>query len=246
MTDADVDGAHIRTLILTLLFREMQELIEAGYVYIAKPPLYKLTQGQQERYIEKESELEEILLGDKLERFEVADHDGQQFKLTDDALAALLAACSSSTRAGRARCAPSTATRSSTFLEESQILDEQITTRRGRCSSCVEPRGPRDASRTRPSSSLSDDGADPRQGRRAQDEPGAHAPPAPLAVRGQRVPPARRACTPSWSSWPARRRSRSRSATRPRRRCRSRTCAARCSRSPPRASSCSASRASAR
>ena len=62
MTDADVDGAHIRTLVLTLLFREMQELIEAGYVYIAKPPLYKLKQGNQERYIEKESELEEILL----------------------------------------------------------------------------------------------------------------------------------------------------------------------------------------
>jgi len=61
MTDADVDGAHIRTLVLTLLFREMQELIEAGYVYIAKPPLYKLKQGARERYIEKDSELEEIL-----------------------------------------------------------------------------------------------------------------------------------------------------------------------------------------
>src|SRR6266487_1694888 len=73
MTDADVDGAHIRTLILTLLFREMQDLIEAGHVYIAKPPLYKLKQGNQERYIEKEIELEEVLLSDKLERFEVFD-----------------------------------------------------------------------------------------------------------------------------------------------------------------------------
>ena len=92
MTDADVDGAHIRTLILTLLFREMQELIEAGYIYIAKPPLYKLKQGQQERYIEKDSELEEILLGDKLERFEVTDHAGQRVQAHRDALAALLAA----------------------------------------------------------------------------------------------------------------------------------------------------------
>ena len=83
MTDADVDGAHIRTLVLTLLFREMQELIEAGYVYIAKPPLYRLTQGRQERYIEKDSELESILLGDKLERFEITDATGQTFKLTD-------------------------------------------------------------------------------------------------------------------------------------------------------------------
>src|SRR6202041_3826150 len=51
MTDADVDGAHIRTLALTLLFREMKELIEEGYVYIAKPPLYRITRGQKNRYL---------------------------------------------------------------------------------------------------------------------------------------------------------------------------------------------------
>ncbi len=83
MTDADVDGAHIRTLVLTLLFREMKELIEEGYVYIAKPPLYKLKQGTRERYIEKDSELEDILLSDKWEKIDVFDRHGTQFKLTE-------------------------------------------------------------------------------------------------------------------------------------------------------------------
>jgi DNA gyrase subunit B len=83
MCDADVDGAHIRTLVLTLLFREMQELVEAGYVYIAKPPLYKIKQGSRERYIEKEHELEELLLTDKWDKLTVFDRHGSQFKLTD-------------------------------------------------------------------------------------------------------------------------------------------------------------------
>jgi DNA gyrase subunit B len=83
LTDADVDGAHIRTLALTLLFREMQPLIEAGYVYIAKPPLYRLTRGQKHRYIERESELEDILLGDKFEKIEIFDRYNKQLKLTD-------------------------------------------------------------------------------------------------------------------------------------------------------------------
>src|SRR5438046_2236624 len=82
MTDADVDGAHIRTLVLTFLFREMPELIDAGYVYIAKPPLYKAKQGSREVYLEKESELEEFLLRDKLEKIEVFDRAATQFKLT--------------------------------------------------------------------------------------------------------------------------------------------------------------------
>ncbi len=83
LTDADVDGAHIRTLALTLLFREMQPLIEAGYVYIAKPPLYRLTRGQKHRYLERESELEDILLGDKFEKIDVFDRYNKAFRVTD-------------------------------------------------------------------------------------------------------------------------------------------------------------------
>jgi len=83
LTDADVDGAHIRTLALTLLFREMQPLIEAGYVYIAKPPLYRLTRGGKHRYLERESELEDILLGDKFEKIQVFDRYNKPFKLTE-------------------------------------------------------------------------------------------------------------------------------------------------------------------
>jgi DNA gyrase subunit B len=126
MTDADVDGAHIRTLILTLLFREMQDLIDAGNVYIAKPPLYKLTQGKRERYIEKESELEEALLGDKLERFQVVDSEAREFNLTEtrwQRYSRLLKQYEGWASALRADYGHDVVT----FLEESQILDEQVT-----------------------------------------------------------------------------------------------------------------------
>jgi DNA gyrase subunit B len=126
MTDADVDGAHIRTLVLTFLFREMQGLIEAGYVYIAKPPLYRLKAGSKEQYIEKESELEEMLLRDKLDRIEVFDRAGTAFKLTQQRwqrLTRLIKEYEGWASALRAEHGHGVIT----FLEESAVLDEGLT-----------------------------------------------------------------------------------------------------------------------
>ncbi|OED34369.1 DNA gyrase subunit B [PVC group bacterium (ex Bugula neritina AB1)] len=90
MTDADIDGSHIRTLILTFLYRQMRELIERGYVYLAQPPLYKVKKGKKETYIQDDAELTEHVFKLAVNGVTVRSVNDETWELEGPALLALM------------------------------------------------------------------------------------------------------------------------------------------------------------
>ena len=242
MTDADVDGSHIRTLILTFLFRHMRPLVEAGYVYIAQPPLYRLKQGNQETYIHKEAQLEEILLRGRLEQIRV-DNTSTGFTFSETKYQRFLKLFGEY-EGWVKKLKSQWGGELIDWLKNGPVIEADISRLRRPARGAA--RGHRQALRHRR----------PRRGRRRSRSPTPawwSDAPAWRRTSGSRSRPSpgassRRSSgsTCASASWSAARRSRCTSATASPRRRATRSCACRSSSSPRRACSCSASRASAR
>jgi len=115
MTDADVDGAHIRTLLLTFFYRQMPEVIERGYLYIAQPPLYKAAKGKSSRYLKDDAEMENFLIDEGVDGAELDLSSGE--RMTGQDLLALVQTC----RGARANI-ERLATRAPSFAIEQSAL----------------------------------------------------------------------------------------------------------------------------
>jgi DNA gyrase subunit B len=118
MTDADVDGSHIRTLLLTFFYRQMPELIERGHIFIGQPPLYKVKQGKQEHYLKDDAEMNEYMLARAMDNASLI-HDQNAPPLSGEALEGLLR----DYMAVKAACARLAIRHDPLFLE--QLIDKK-------------------------------------------------------------------------------------------------------------------------